>query len=326
MESLEELFGISEPKPSFHDEKQNEDFRIVNLKFEKTVDFPGHPFKVQMDEAMAELIESVREHGILHPGIARPTEDGTYETIAGHRRKYACRLAGRKEMPFIIRNYSDDEATVIMVESNIQRPTISVKEKAFAYRMHMEAQKRINAQKKRERTADSREKLMRSDEILAKKTGESRNTIQRYIRLTYLIPELMDFTDEGKIPFIPATELSYLRQSEQEMLLRYMQVQKIVPSGKQALALKARSAQKTLTEEDIEKILTKVQAPVTKIVFRRNTLSKFFPENYKQEQIEDVILSLLKDWAKNQQSDDKDAEQIPGQTDIMTLEGGKYMP
>ena len=321
LKPLEELFGIADQEVK--DDGAGGDFQIKKLPLNKTIGFLNHPFKVEMDAAMAELVESVRKHGVLHPGIARPAQDGDYEVIAGHRRRYACELAGLEEMPFIVRNYSDDEATVIMVESNIQRPNISLKEKAFAYRMHMEAQKRLNALKKRERV-EGDAKLVRSDEILAKKTGESRNTIQRYIRLTYLLPELLELADAGKLSFIPATELSYLKIEEQELLLHYIQVEKVIPSGQQALALKACSARKTLIEADIKRILTRVQAPASKVVFGRDTLSKFFPKNYKQKQMEDVILVLLQEWAKKQRNNIQD--QIPGQEDITTLEGGRYMP
>ncbi|WWR14687.1 ParB/RepB/Spo0J family partition protein [Lachnospiraceae bacterium JLR.KK008] len=333
MKPLEELFGISD-----QDLDSDRPFRMLDLDPAAVKDFPGHPFAVKMDGDMAELVESIRQRGVLHPGIARPAPGGGYEAIAGHRRKTACTLAGVATMPFMVRDYSDDEAVLIMVESNIQREQISIKEKAFSYRMHMEAQKRLqkirpegNPDQKivegRERiggTGDT--KLRRSDEILAQKTGESRNTIQRYIRLTWLIPELMDMTDAGQLPVIAASDLSYLRHGEQRRLLQYMQDHHITPNGRQAQNLKEYSRAGSVTEDVLDMVLQTEQAARTpqRIILKRDLLSQYFPEDYKVEDMESVIVSLLEKW--RQTAGKKDSQQIPGQTDLATLEGGRYLP
>lgn len=329
MKPLEELFGISEKEPD-----SDQPFQILDLDPAAVTDFPGHPFDVKMDEDMAELVESIRKRGVLNPGIARPAQNGGYEAIAGHRRKTACVLAGVTAMPFMVRDYSDDEAVLIMVESNIQRNHISIREKAFSYRMHMEAQKRLNRAEKdmdrKENLSRSGEqkdrKLQRSDEILAQKTGESRNTIQRYIRLTYLIPELMDMTDTGKLPMVTASELSYLKQDEQIRLQRYMQLYHNIPSGRQAQMLKEYSRAGTLTGELLKMVLQadKEVRPAQKVVFKGNVLSQYFPEDYGAEEMEKVIITLLKRW--RQENVREKSDQIPGQTDIATLEDGRYMP
>lgn len=320
LKPLEELFGVDGKDGTKEEKAGNKEFEVVKLDPYEVEDFPGHPFKVQIDEAMAELIESIRKRGVLMPGIARPTQSGGYQAIAGHRRKTACKLAEVHEMPFLVRDYSDDEATIIMVESNIQRPDISIKEKAFAYRMHMDAQKRISSGKQMGAAG-------RSDEILAQKTGESRNTIQRYIRLTYLIPDLMDMADDKKIPVITASDLSYLKEAEQRLLLTYMQENHIVPSGAQAKELKEHSRSGKITQEILEYILYKEQRHAPKVVFKREEISKYFPETYGAEEIGKVIIQLLEKWQReNMEQEDKEPDQVPGQTDIMTLEGGRYMP
>ena len=312
LKPLEELFGM--------EEAESKEFGIVKLDPEKVEDFSDHPFEVKIDENMAELVESIRRNGVLMPGLARPTRNGGYQAISGHRRKAACKLAGIREMPFIVRDYSDDEATVIMVESNIQRPNVSIKEKAYAYKMHMEAQKRLNFDKKAGAVG-------RSDEILAQKSGESRNTIQRYIRLTYLIPGLMDMTNDGKIPVITASDLSYLKESEQRLLLSYMVQMHIVPSGIQAKNLKEYSRLEEITMETMQEILHKEQSLSQKVTLKKAILSKYFPETYKAADMEKVIIQLLEEWRRETENrDNKGSDQVPGQTDIMTLEGGKYMP
>ncbi len=327
MKPLAELFGIPE-------ETQQEDLsvQIMELALSEVRDFSDHPFAVKMDADMAELVESVKQNGVLHPGIARPMRDGGYEIIAGHRRKMACSLAGISSMPFMVREYSDEEAVIIMVESNIQRSRVSIREKAFSYRMHMEAQKRLTAAGREKRSQDmpgGKEKAEtgRSDEILARRTGESRNTIQRYIRLTYLIPELMDMTDAGRIPMITASDLSYLNSRQQTELFGYMEAHHIVPSGEQAKILKeiSRKGSNFTSEELLNSIFSEGKAADRRnLVFKKNTLSEYFPKNYKTEDMEKVIIGLRKQWRKEQGI--RDTGQIPGQTDIETLEGGRYMP
>lgn len=318
---LEELFGCSEEDLSPVDKKM----KIIELDPAEVSDFKGHPFAVTMDEAMAELVDSIRRNGVLHPGIARPTPEGGYEAIAGHRRKYACQLAGQERMPFIVRDYTDDEATMIMVESNIQRPNISVREKALAYRMHYEAAKRMRKEKGTDGIADE---ALRSDEQLAKRLGESRNTIQRYIRLTYLIPELLELADTGKLPVITASDLSYLREDEQELLLRYMQQHKTVPNGRQAIRLKEQSRTHKLTLLRIKEILTgkNSEKATQKVILKGKILSQYFPEATKPDQIEKVIIMLLQKWQREQQKQREADQQLPGQMEIGDWEDGRYMP
>lgn len=326
LKPLEELFGYDEEEQAV-----NKKIQIVDLDPEKVRDFNGHPFEVKMDEDMAELVDSIKRNGVLQPGIARMTADGGHEAITGHRRKYACRLAGQTSMPFIVGDYTDDEATIIMVESNIHRPNISIREKAYSYRMHYEAAKRLNKKQREERLqgkeAQEDKKVLRSDEQLAKKSGESRNKIQRYIRLTYLIPELLDMADTGKLPIITASDLSYLKKEEQELLLHYMQSKNIVPSGTQALELKEHSKKREITMHTLDSVLRKAEAKATqKVVLKRKTLSQYFPEGAKPEEIENVIIMLLQKWQKENAPQNQKSEQIIGQIEIEELEDGRYMP
>lgn len=319
LKPLEELFGISESGA------EEAGFQILHLDPAAVKDFSGHPFSVTLDAEMAELAESIKNNGVLYPGIARPLPDGGYEAIAGHRRKQACILAGLTSMPFYVKAYSDDEAAVIMVESNLHRSHISIREKAFAYRMHMEAEKRIHA-KRRLQKCGGHERL-RSDEVLAKRTGESRNTIQRYIRLTRLIPELMDLTDAGRLPVITASDLSYLTTEEQQTLYRYMKEKELIPGGKQALHLKGCSRDRpgAVTWELLELVLKgKQERGPGRVTIKREILSQYFPREYRAEDMERVIIELLRQW--HGENTEKPAAQIAGQVSIEEWEDGRYMP
>lgn len=289
MPSLDELWGIgsSVDKPILPDFD-----KIVKIPLEQMHDFKGHPFNVNDDVKMAETVESVKIHGVLVPGIVRPDPAGGYETVSGHRRRRASALAGLKEMPVIIKNLSDDEATVIMVDSNIQREDLLPSEKAWAYRMKYEALKRMG----KENPGGGR-----NDTILASQSGESRNTIQRYIRLTYLNPELLAKVDLGKLGRnVAADFLSYLTEQEQEWLLFIIENEGKVPGGEQGIKLKELSRREELTEEGMRRILAGEEPVKKKVSFSAKMLKQYFPPEYTAEQMEEVICELLQEWKEKQ--------------------------
>ncbi len=279
LQSLDDLLGGNMSPDNNQD-------KVVRLPLHCMHEFPGHPFKVSDDAKMAETVESIEKHGVLVPGIARPSRNfpGEYDIIAGHRRHHASGLAGLTDMPFIVKDLTDDEATIIMVDSNIQREDLLPSERATAYRMKYEAMKRLNAVEG-----------MRNDEILAKEAGESRNTIHRYIRLTYLHPELLKLVDEKRLPLIAACDISYLKPSEQKRLYQIMADSKCVPSGEQAIMLKEYSKKGELTDTVIRIILEK-KDDSEKLKLKSNRIRSYFPESYTGKQIEEVIYRLLEEW------------------------------
>lgn len=282
--SLDELLGTGSGSGGYTQKKD----QIVRLPLSVMHAPKNHPFRVLDDEKMAETVESVKKYGVLHPGIVREDQNmpGTYEIISGNRRHYASELAGYTDMPVVIRDLTDDEAIVIMVDANIQRDDMLPSERAQAYRMKYDALKRMGA-------ADG----VRSDEKLAKQAGESRNTIQRYIRITYLIPELLHMVDEKRLPVITAVELSYLTADEQFMLYGVMQEKRVIPSGDQAVRLKEYSRSGNLTETVIQILLEK-EENFGKISLKEREIRKYFPDGYTGKQISDVIFDLLADWKK----------------------------
>ncbi len=276
--------------------------RIQNLPLNKIFDFPNHPFKVRDDEKMFETVDSIKEHGVLVPAIVRPKENGTYEMVAGHRRKRACQLAQLEEMPCIIRNLTDDEATIIMVDSNLQREEILPSERAFAYKMKLEAIKR---QGKRNDLTSTQVVQKWSVEVIAEEMGESREKIRRYIRLTYLIPDILQFVDNHylnekekmKMALAPAVEISYLSNKEQEILLEAMETSIATPSTSQAQRLRAESEKGTLTEEKIYEILDEEKPNQRENVkFTYEKVKKYFPDGYTVQQMESVIEKLLQKY------------------------------
>ncbi len=285
LNGYEDLFNSSE--------EQTEKEQIKELSLSELHTFKNHPFKIFDDEKMADLIESIKENGILVPLIVRKDNEG-YEIIAGHRRKYACEKLGIEIVPAIIKELADDEATIMMVDSNIQREEILPSEKAFAYKMKLDAMKRQAGRPKNNVSQVGTEK--RSDEILAEQTGESRNQIQRYIRLTYLIKELLDMTDIKKLPLNTSVELSFLSQEEQQMILNSIETYGI-PSLKQAEKLKEYSKEGKLDENVVDAVMSSNNDKI-KINLNHKTLSKYFPENYTKEQMEDVIIQFLEEWSK----------------------------
>ncbi|NLO86275.1 MAG: ParB/RepB/Spo0J family partition protein [Clostridiales bacterium] len=265
--------------------------------------FHSHPFKVKDDEAMADTVDSVKQYGVLVPAIARPMENGGYELIAGHRRHHASTLAGLSEMPVIVRNLDDDQATIIMVDSNLQRESLLPSERAFAYKLKLDAMKR-QGQRSDLTSSQVGTKLLRADEILAAQASTSRNQIQRFIRLTSLVPPLLDMVDTKKIAFNPAVELSYLQQDEQISLLDAMESEQSTPSLSQSQRLKKFSQEGSLSPEAMRAIMSEEKKPEQdKLTFTGDKLRQFFPKSYTPQQMEKTILILLGQWQRKRQQE-----------------------
>ena len=293
--SVDDLFSTEESRADEQREK------VQEIPLSELHPFPNHPFKVVDDERMLDTADSIREHGVLVPAIARPRADGGYELIAGHRRKRGCELAGLDTMPVIVRNLDDDASTIIMVDSNIQRESLLPSERAFAYKMKLEA---LNHQGKRAGLTSSQlgTKLMRTDEILAEQSGTSRNQVQRYIRLTELVPNLLDMVDAKKIAFNPAVELSYLKPEEQTALMEAMDSEQATPSLSQAQRLKRFSQEGTLSPDMMRAILSEEKkADMDRVTLTGDTLRKYFPRSYTPRQMEQTILKLLEGWHRRRQ-------------------------
>lgn len=293
---------------STQEERDNEKREYVKaIPLEKISDFPDHPFKVRMDEKMLEMIESVREYGVLSPAVVRPKADGTYEMIAGHRRKLASQMADRSEMPCIVRDLTDEEATIIMVDSNLQREEILPSEKAFAYKMKLDAMKR-QGQRTDLTSSPLATKLKgkRSDKILGEQVGESKDQIRRYIRLTELIKPILDMVDDKKIALRPAVELSYLSRDQQEMLLDTMQLQDCTPSHAQAIKLRKFAEEGRLNEDVILSIMSEEKGN-QKEQFRipRERINKYFSPGASAKQIEDTIIKALELYRKRERSKER---------------------
>ena len=287
---LDDLFSTQASR----DETQRE--KVQEIPLEELHPFAHHPFKVRDDDRMRDTADSIREYGVLVPAIARPRPDGGYELIAGHRRKRGCELAGLETMPVIVRELDDDAATIIMVDSNIQRENILPSERAFAYQMKLEALKRQAGRPSKENVSQLGTQK-RSDQIMAEKLGESRNQIQRFIRLTNLIPTLLDMVDSKKIAFNPAVALSYLNQDEQAKLVDTMESEQATPSLSQAQRLKKFSQEGKLTKESMLAIMSEEKKPeIGKVTLGTDTLRKYFPTNWTPKQMEDQILKLLNNW------------------------------
>ena len=293
--SVDDLFSTEESRADEQREK------VQEILLSELHPFPNHPFKVVDDERMLDTADSIREHGVLVPAIARPRPDGGYELIAGHRRKRGCELAGLDTMPVIVRNLDDDASTIIMVDSNIQRESLLPSERAFAYKMKLEA---LNHQGKRAGLTSSQlgTKLMRTDEILAEQSGTSRNQVQRYIRLTELVPDLLDMVDAKKIAFNPAVELSYLKPEEQTALIEAMDSEQATPSLSQAQRLKRFSQEGTLSPDMMRAILSEEKkADMDRVTLTGDTLRKYFLKSYTPRQMEQTILKLLEGWHRRRQ-------------------------
>lgn len=280
--------------------------RVQMIAVAEMDDFPNHPFKVCDDEKMQDTIESIRENGVLVPAIVRPKENGRYEIVAGHRRRYACAAAGIAEMPAIVREMTDDEAIIIMVDSNLQRETILPSEKAFAYKMKLEAMKRRAGRPLKNNCGQVVPNYFgkKSVEVVGEQVGESYKQIQRYIRLTELIPDILEMVDGKEISFNAGVEVSYLKKEEQEQLAEIMEYDECVPSLSQAQRLKKSSMENRLTKEVIAEIMSEDRAADIKLTIGGNKIKKYFPRDYTPKQMEQVILKLLDNWSKKRQQNE----------------------
>ncbi|BAK98613.1 chromosome partitioning protein ParB [Oscillibacter valericigenes Sjm18-20] len=276
--------------------------RIQDLPLDKLIPFPNHPFKVLDDEKMQETVDSIKEYGVLVPILVRPKNDGTYEIVSGHRRHHASVLAGKTDIPAIVRDMDDDAAILVMVDSNLQRETILPSEKAFAYKMKLDAMKRQAGRPSKENPCQIGTDLIgqRSDQIMAKELNESARTIQRYIRLTNLNPELLNRVDNKTMAFNSAVEVSYLSESEQTMLCEAIERQEATPNLNQAQRLKKYSMDGKLDENVMDAIMTEEKPLDNKLVLKDELLSPYFPKNYTPMQKQQTILKLLADWHKRQ--------------------------
>ena len=279
--------------------------RITLLPLSELHDFPNHPFKVRDDEAMQETAESIRQYGVLVPAIVRPREDGGYEIIAGHRRRHGSELAGLSAMPCIVRQMDDDTATILMVDSNIQRENILPSERAQAYKMKLEAIKRQGT--RHDLTSDQLgQKLSgkNSREVIAENSNDSPTQIQRYIRLTELSPELQQMVDEKKIGMTPAVEISYLKPEEQQMLLTAIDSEQATPSLSQAQRMKKLSRDGKLNDDTMLDIMMEQKKPEGyNVVLSADKLRKYFPRSYTPQKMEETILKLLDAWLRKRQRD-----------------------
>ena len=293
--SYDDLFATDESRADVDREK------VMEIPLSELFPFKDHPFKVKNDEKMQETADSIREYGVLVPAIARPREGGGYELISGHRRKMGCEIAGLETMPVIVRDMDDDAAVIVMVDSNIQRESLLPSERAFAFKMKLDAMKRQAGRPSKENVSQVGTHK-RSDQLMAEQIGESRNQIQRFIRLTNLIPDILDMVDNKKIALNPAVELSYLTPAEQEMLVVTMDSEQATPSLSQAQRLKRFSQDGKLTEESMLAIMSEEKKQdVDRVTLTRDTLKKYFPRDYTPRQMEDTILMLLQGWSKRRQ-------------------------
>ncbi|RNC62892.1 MAG: Chromosome-partitioning protein Spo0J [Candidatus Dichloromethanomonas elyunquensis] len=293
--SVDDLFETDVSR----EDKQRE--KVLDIPLSEINDFPNHPFKVKADEAMLEMADSVKQYGILVPALVRPKADGGYEMVSGHRRKKASELAGKETMPCIVRELNDDESVVAMVDSNLQRESILPSEKALAYKMKLEAMKRQAGRPGKENVSQVGTQK-RSDQLLAEQCGDSRNQVQRFIRLTELIPPILEMVDEKQIAFNPAVEISYLTEKEQTELLETMKLEENTPSLSQAQRLKKFSQEGRLNADVIYSILTE-EKPNQKQKFniQKERIDRFFPKNFTDKQKEDLIIQLLESWYKKRQ-------------------------
>ena len=297
--SVDELFTTQEERDAAKRET------VVDIPLDEISDFPDHPFKVRMDDAMMEMTDSIKRYGVLVPGMVRPKEGGGYEMVSGHRRKMGSELAQKPTMPCLVRDLTDDEAIIIMVDSNLQREKILPSEKAFAYKMKLEAMKRRAGRPSKENSATVLQNFggKTSRELLAENSPDSHEQIRKFIRLTYLIPPLLEMVDEGKIAMRPAVELSYLPENEQTTLHEMMELEDCTPSHAQTIKMRQFSENGKLTEEVILSIMQE-EKPNQKEQFRmpRERISKYFPTGTPAQKIEDTIVKALDMYYKRQRS------------------------
>ena len=304
----EKMYGQNIHLPSldnlFSSESDRQDAKlekVQNLRLSELFPFKDHPFQIRDDEEMEKMVDSIKDHGVLTPAIVRPRPEGGYELVSGHRRHRGCTLAGLDTMPCIVREMDDNTAVILMVDSNCQREHILPSEKAKAYKMKLEAVKHQG--KRTDLTSGQLGPKLRADEIVAQDAGESRKQIQRYIRLTDLIPDLLDMVDEGQLKLTPAVELSSLAPHEQEEVLEYLQYMECTPSLSQAQKLKTASKNAPLTPESIDKIMSaktpSVSAREPQIRLSVSKIEQYFPKGYTIEQMEQYIIRLLENYERS---------------------------
>lgn len=286
-QSFDTLFGSNSV-----DFKLDESEKVTEVELSELFTFKGHPFRVLDDAKMEETVDSIRKYGVLNPALVRPRAGGGYELLSGHRRKRGSELAGLTSMPVIIRDFSDDEAVIIMVDSNIQREDLLFSEKAFAYKMKSDAMKHQGS-KGDKNTADK----------IAENAGESGRTIQRYIRLTYLINELLDLVDQKKLTFGAGVDLSYLKEEEQDWVWEDIQANKVYPTPQQAEQLKQYSSQEKLTADIVQLLLENHKSVPRKVVIKQDRLAGYFEKEYTSKQIEEIIFQLLDEWSNKQRGE-----------------------
>ena len=275
--------------------------RVQNIRINELVPFKDHPFKVVDDEAMLRTTESIAQYGVLTPLIARPMEDGEYEIISGHRRAHAAEMAGLTEVPVLVRDMDDDAATVLMVDSNLQRESILPSERAFAFKMKLEA---LSHQGQRSDLTSVQVAPKLSTEIIGESAGMSKDNVKRFIRLTNLIPELLDMVDQKQISFNPAVELSYLAPEEQEIFMQAMDEVQAAPSLSQAQRLKKLAQEGDFTMDSAREIMNEVKkGDLERVTFRNEQLRKYFPRSYTAQQMQDTIIKLLDQWQKKKARD-----------------------
>ena len=296
MTPLDDLFSTDESRAEAQLEK------VVTLNPADISDFPNHPFKVKQDEAMAEMVESVRKYGVLVPALVRPKADGGYEMVAGHRRKFAATLAELPEIPCIVKEMDDDAAIIFMVDSNLQRENILPSERAFSYKMKLEAMKHQG--ERGDLTSAQVGPKSWAAQVVAEEAGDSKSQVKRYIRLTNLIPEILDMVDEKKIAFNPAVELSYLKPSEQKEFLEAMDYAQASPSLSQAQRLKKLSQEGGCTLDAMCEVMNEIKKDeLDHVTIKNEVLRKYFPKSYTPKQMQDTIIRLLEKWQRCKQRD-----------------------
>lgn len=288
LKGLNSLFGID----------QEQTGQVLDVPIRELFPFQNHPFKVLDDEKMAQTVESVRENGILVPIMVRNRPEGGYEVISGHRRKHAAEIVGLETVPVIIRDLTDDEAVIAMVDANLQREEILPSEKAFAFKMKLQAVSRVKGRPKKEGQVVPNFQGMKSTEVVAEGTGESYKQIQRYIRLTELLPDLLEMVDSKKIKFNPAVELSYITPNEQYLLLEVMKEDDVVPSLSQAQQIKKLSQEKRCTKEALHALLAVASIKERNVVIKHEIIMQYFPAEASDAEIESLIVRLLDDYRK----------------------------
>ena len=296
LSSYDDIFGGASSKDKEAESIGTE--QVKDIPLSELHPFKNHPFKVLDDEEMAKTAESIKEYGVLTPAIVRPRDEGGYEIVSGHRRCHASEIAGKETLPCIVRDLDDDAATILMVDANMQRESLLPSEKAWAYKMKLDAVRRKGGRPTKENSCQVGTNL-RSDQIVAQEAGESARQIQRYISLTNLLPEILDMVDNKQIGFNPAVELSYLDADEQKRLLEAMDFSQTTPSLSQAQRIKKMSQEEGITQEAMNVIMSEEKkSDVDKVTIKNDVLKKYFPKNYTPKQMEDTIVKLLDQWQK----------------------------